>query len=191
RRAHFERAIARLAPGATLQSADVQLQSVAARLKQQYPTTNKYMGAGFTPLHQFLVGDTRLPLLVLLAAVALLLLIACANVGNLLLVRAAGREREAALRLTLGAGRGRLAKQALTESLVLSVLGGVAGVALGIAGTRILEALLPAGMLRSSHFAVDWTVLGYVLLIVLGSGLIFGTAPALWSGRRSPAESLK
>jgi len=191
RRAHFVRAIARLAPGASLETADAQLQTVAARLKQQYPATNKYMGAGLTPLHQFLVGDTRLPLFVLLAAVGLLLLIACANVGNLLLVRAAGREREAALRLTLGAGRRRLAKQALTESLVLSMLGGIAGVALGVAGTRALEALLPGGMLRSSHFSVDWTVLGYVLLVVLGSGLIFGTAPALWTGRRSPAESLK
>src|SRR5204863_9701350 len=122
RRAHFVRAIARLAPGATLETADAQLQTVATRLKQQYPATNKYMGAGLTPLHRFLVGDTRLPLLVLLASVALLLLISCANVGNLLLVRAVGREREAALRLTLGAGRRRLAKQALTESLVLSLL---------------------------------------------------------------------
>ena len=155
RRAHFVRAIARLAPGVSLETADVQLQTVAARLKQQYPATNKYMGAGLTPLHQFLVGDTRLPLFVLLAAVGLLLLIACANVGNLLLVRAVGRAREAALRLTLGAGRRRLAKQALTESLVLSMLGGIAGVALGVAGTRALEALLPGGMLRSSHFSVD------------------------------------
>lgn len=191
RRAHFIRAVARLAPGATLESADAQLQAVAARLTQQYPETNKYMGAGLTPLHQFLVGDTKLPLVVLLAAVGLLLLIACANVGNLLLVRAVGREREAALRLTLGAGRGRLARQALTESLVLSLLGGIAGVGLGIGGTRVLEALQPAGMLRVSHFPIDWPVLAYVLAIVLGSGLLFGTAPALWAGHRSPAETLK
>ena len=191
RRAHFVRAIARLAPGATLQTANAQLQTVVNRLKQQYPETNKYMGGGLTPLHRFLVGNTRLPLLVLLASVALLLLIACANVGNLLLVRAVGREREAALRLTLGAGRKRLAKQALTESLVLSILGGSAGIALGVFGIRVLEALLPDGMLRSSHFEVDSSVLGYVLLIVLGSGILFGTAPAFWMGRRSPAESLK
>ena len=191
RRAHFVRAIGRLAPGVTVQAANAQLQTVVNRLKQQYPETNKYMGAGLTPLHRFLVGDTRLPLFVLLASVALLLLIACANVGNLLLVRAVGREREAALRLTLGAGRKRLAKQALTESLVLSILGGGAGIALGVFGIRVLEALLPAGMLRSSHFAVDSRVLGYVLLIVLGSGILFGTAPAFWMGRRSPAESLK
>jgi len=191
RRAHFVRAIARLAPGATLESANAQLQAVAGRLKQQYPETNKYMGAGLSPLHRFLVGDTRLPLLVLLAAVGLLLLIACANVGNLLLVRAVGREREAALRLTLGAGRHRLAKQALTESFVLSALGGIAGVTLGIVGTRVLEQLQPPGMLRVSHFDVDWSVLAYVLAIVAASALLFGTAPALWAGRRSPAESLK
>jgi putative ABC transport system permease protein len=191
RRAHFVRAIARIAPGVSLATADAQLQAVAARLKVQYPAINKYMGAGLTPLQQFLVGDTRLPLLVLLAAVGLLLLIACANVGNLLLVRAVGREREAALRLTLGAGRRRIAKQALTESFVLSALGGVAGVALGIAGTRVLASLQPEGMLRVSHFAVDWPVLGYVLALVVASGLLFGIAPALWAGRRSPAEALK
>ena len=191
RRAHFMRAVARLAPGVSVASADAQLQTVAARLKQQYPATNKYMGAGLTPLHQFLVGDTRLPLLVLLAAVAVLLLISCANVGNLLLVRAVGREREAALRLTLGAGRRRLAKQALTESLVLSALGGAAGVSLGVAATRALERLQPEGILRVSHFPIDWTVLGFIVAIVAGSGLLFGTAPALWSGRRNPAESLK
>jgi putative ABC transport system permease protein len=191
RRAHFMRAVARLAEGSSIETANAQLQAVAARLKQQYPETNKYMGAGLTPLHRFLVGDTRLPLFVLLASVGLLLLIACANVGNLLLVRAVGREREAALRLTLGAGRRRLAKQALTESLVLAVLGGAAGVALGVVGTRVLEALQPPGMLRVSHFDFDWTVLSYVLLIVAGSALLFGAAPAFWMGRRSPADSLK
>lgn len=191
RRAHFLRAVARLAPGASLETARAQLHAVAGRLQQQYPAINKNMGAGLTPLHRFLVGDTRLPLIVLLAAVALLLLIACANVGNLLLVRAAGREREVALRLTLGASRRRLAKQALTESLLLSFLGGVAGIALGAFGTRVLEALQPPGMLRVSHFALDWPVIGYVVMLVAGSGLLFGTAPALWTGRRSPAESLK
>jgi putative ABC transport system permease protein len=149
------------------------------------------MGAGMTPLHEFLVGDTRLPLLVLLGAVGLLLLIACANVGNLMLVKASDREREAALRLALGAGRRRLVRQALTESLVMSLVGGLAGVTLGIWGTRALQALQPAGMLRVSHFDFDWVVLGYVLAITTISGLLFGIAPALWSSRRSPQDALK
>ena len=146
RRAHWLRAIARLKPGVT---ARARRRAAPDRRRPtqdaSIPATNKYMGAAIMPLHDFLVGDTRLPLLVLLTSVALLLLIACANVGNLLLVQAAGREREAALRLALGAGRSRLVRQALTESLVLSVLGGACGLALGWAGTRALVRLQPAG----------------------------------------------
>jgi putative ABC transport system permease protein len=149
------------------------------------------MGASMTPLHEFLIGDTRRPLLVLLAAVGLLLVIACANVGNLLLVRAAGRERETALKLALGAGRFRVVRQAMTESLVLSALGGMVGLFLGWAGTRALQSLQPEGMLHVTHFGVDWGVLAFVLSISVVSGLRFGVAPALWSGRRAPGEALK
>ena len=191
RRAHWLNVIARVKPGVTPATADAQLQAVAKRLQNDYPQTNKAMGAGMTPLHEFLVGDTRLPLLVLLGAVGLLLLIACANVGNLMLVKAAGREREAALRLALGAGRGRLIRQALTESVVMSLLGGAAGVALGWWGTRALQAMQPTGMLRVSHFDFDWIVLLYVLAITTMSGLLFGIAPALWSSRRLPLDALK
>jgi predicted permease len=191
RRAHWLNVIARLKPGASEEAANAQLQAVAKRLERDYPATNTLMGAGMTPLHEFLVGDTRLPLLVLLGAVGLLLLIACANVGNLMLVKAAGREREAALRLALGAGRRRLVRQALTESLVTSTLGGLAGVALGWWGTRALQAMQPAGMLRVSEFRFDWTVLAYVLAITTASGLLFGIAPALWSSRRLPLDALK
>src|SRR5690348_9922382 len=174
RRAHNLRVVARLRRGVSLERANVELQTVVHRLQRQYPETNTHMGAGMTPLHEFLVGDTRLPLLVLLGAVSLLLLIACANVGNLLLVRAAGREREAALRLALGARRGRLVRQALTESLVLSALGGVAGLALGWWGTHALVALqLPAGMLPVRDVSVSWDVLAYVLAITTASGLLF------------------
>ena len=191
RRAHWIRAIARLRPGVSEEEANTQLQAVAARLKQQYPATNKYMGAGMTPLHEFLVGDTRLPLLVLLTAVALLLLIACANVGSLLLVQAAGRGREAALRLALGAGRSRLVRQALTESLVLSSIGGAFGLVLGWAGTHVLRGLQPPQMLRVTEFGVDGAVLLYVVLITMASGALFGLAPALWTRHRDPAEALK
>ncbi|HEX6050092.1 MAG TPA: ABC transporter permease, partial [Gemmatimonadaceae bacterium] len=191
RRAHWLSVVARVKPGVTYDVANAQLQAVAARLERDYPATNVHMGAGMTPLHEFLVGDTRLPLLVLLGAVALLLLIACANVGNLMLVKAAGREREAALRLALGAGRGRLVRQALAESLVMSAAGGAAGVALGWWGTRVLQSLQPPGMLRVSTFDFDWTVLAYVLAITTVSGLLFGIAPALWSSRRLPVDALK
>jgi putative ABC transport system permease protein len=191
RRAHWLSVVARVRPGVTAQTANAQLQAVVKRLQRDYPETNRVMGAGMTPLHEFLVGDTRTPLLVLLGAVGLLLLIACANVGNLMLVKAADREREAALRLALGAGRRRLVRQALTESLVLSVIGGVAGVALGWGGTRALQAMQPAGMLRVSRFDFDWMVLAYVLAITTASGILFGIAPALWSSRRSPQDALK
>jgi predicted permease len=191
RRAHYLRVVARLKPGATQQHADAQLQSVVARLQREYAETNQFMGASMVPLHEFLVGDTRLPLIVLLTSVAFLLLIACANVGNLLLVQASGRQREAALRLALGAGRSRLVRQSLTESLLLSVLGGGIGLALGIAGTRALVALQPPGMLRVSEFGVDRPVLFYVVLITLLSSLVFGVAPALWMRQRDPADTLK
>jgi putative ABC transport system permease protein len=191
RRAHWMRAVARLAPGVTREQADAQLQAVAAQLMREHPETNTRMGAGLTPLHEFLVGSTRTPLLVLLGAVAILLLIACVNVGNLLLVNASGRARETAVRLALGAGRGRLVRQALTESLVLAAVGGAAGLALGWLGTRTLAALQPAGLLRVDEFAIDWSVLAFVVLVTTASGLLFGIAPTLWSARRLPAEALR
>jgi predicted permease len=191
RRAHWLRAVARLKPGVTIDHARAQLGAVVDRLKRDYPATNKFMGAEMLPLHDFLVGDTRLPLLVLLTSVAFLLLIACANVGNLLLVQAATRERESALRLALGAGRARLVRQALVESLVLSAIGGCCGLALGWAGTRTLVRLQPAGLLRVHDFGVEPRVLLYVLGITVASGLLFGLAPALWLRRRDPATVLK
>jgi predicted permease len=191
RRAHYIRAVARLKPGVTRERADAELQSLVERLKHDYPETNRVMGAGMMPLQDYLNRDTRLPLLILLTSVAFLLLIACANVGNLLLVQAAGREREAALRLALGAGRARLIRQALTESLALSAVGGACGLALGWAGTRALVRLQPGEMLRVHDFGLDHAVLGYVVGITVLSALIFGVAPALWMRRRNPADSLK
>ena len=190
RRAHWMHALARLRPGVARAQADAQLQEVVARLQRQYPETNTRMGAGMTPLHDYLVGDTRLPLVVLLSAVALLLLIACANIGNLLLVHAAGRDRETAVRLALGAARSRLVRQAVIESLTLATRGGLAGFALGVIGTRLLERLQPPDLLRVSHFPVDLRVLAFVVAITIGAGLAFGIAPMLWNRRRQPAEAL-
>lgn len=191
RRAHWMRVVARLEPDVTPELAGAQLRAVARRLQADHPELNEGMEAGLTPLQPFLVGDTRGALLVLLAAVVVLLLIACANVGNLLLVKAAGRERELAVRLALGAGRGRVVRQALTESLVLSLLGGATGVALGWWSVDALASLQPEGMLGASQFSLDWRVMGYILAATLGSGLLFGVAPAVWSGRRMPGEAIR
>ncbi len=191
RRAHWLRVIGRLRPGVTTEQAGRQLATVAGRLREQYPETNATLGAGMTPLREFLVGDTSRPLLILLGAVTLLLLISCANVGNLLLVQAGNRAREVSLRLALGAGRMRLVRQAITESLVLSFLGGAAGLLLGWLGTGLLASMLPAGILRVSEFGMDWSVLGFVLFVTTASGLLFGIAPAVWSAGRFPAEALR
>ena len=191
RRAHWIRPIARLRPGVTHQQANAELQTVVARLQREYPQTNTNMGGGITPLHTFLVGESRRPLMVLLGAVGALLLIACANVGNLLLVQASGRWREASLRLALGARRSRLVRQALTESLVLSVLGGAAGLMLGWSSTKILSALRPAGLLPTGDVGISWPVVAYVASITTVSGLLFGLAPALWSRGRAPAEAMR
>ncbi|HEX4633921.1 MAG TPA: ABC transporter permease [Gemmatimonadales bacterium] len=191
RRAHWLGVVARLKPGATLEGADAEFQGVVRRLQVQYPATNRVMGADLMPLQAFLTSDVRTPLLILLGAVALLLLIACANVGNLLLVQALGRERESALRLTLGAARGRLVRQALTESLLLSACGGLAGCALAWAGTRGLAALQPAGLVRVQGVTVDWRLVLFIFGITTASGLLFGLAPAVWRGRQAPADVLK
>jgi putative ABC transport system permease protein len=180
-----------LKPGVTPQAADAEFQTVVHQLQAEYPLTNKVMGADLVPLHAFLVGDVRTALLFLQAAVGLLLLIACANVANLLLAQALGREREAALRLALGAGRARLVRQALTGSLVLSAFGGLAGLALGWCGTRGLAALQPAGMLPVASVRMDVPVLVAMVILTTLTGLVFGLAPVLWSARRVPAEVLK
>ncbi|HMU62270.1 MAG TPA: ABC transporter permease [Gemmatimonadales bacterium] len=191
RRAHWMRVIARLRPGISPEAANAELQTVAARLEQDYPATNIHMGAGLTPLHEFRSGSTRTPLLILLGAVAALLLIACANVGNLLLVQAASRDRETAVRIALGAGRMRLVRQGLTGSLVLSLLGGLGGLAVGWIGTRLLLALQPQGMLPVSDVGMDGRVLGATGLIALVSGILFGIPSALWGAARPPAQGLQ
>ena len=191
RRAHWFRAIARLAPGASLEHANAELEGVMSRLEKQYPAINTHMGAGLTPLHDFIIGDTRRPLFVMLGAPALLLLIACANVGNLLIVRALGREREVALRLALGAGRGRLIRQWMTESVVLAGVGGAAGLALGATGTHALMALQPVGLLPVTTAEMDFTVFGFTLAISTMSAAVFGLVPAIRTGRHSPADSMR
>jgi putative ABC transport system permease protein len=191
RRAHFVRVVARLAPGASLTSANSALQTVVSRLKTEYPATNAHMGASILPLHDFLVGSARLPLAVAFGAAAFLLLIACGNIANLLLVRATARSREGAVRRALGAGRGRLVRQALTESLVLAALGGAAGLALGWWGTRALTSLMPRNLLPVRDVSMSWGVLGFVFVVTALCGMVFGAGPAVWTAHRQPADVLK
>lgn len=191
RRERWLHVIGRLHPNVSVAVATAQLVAVASRLAHDYPVTNAHASASITSLHDALVGDTRTPLYVLLGAVSILLLIACVNVANLLLVQAAGRQRELALRLALGAGRGRLVCQAITESLVLAILGAGVGAALGWAATKALVTLVPSGLLPVRSFGVDVTVLLYIASIAVVTGLLFGIGPSLWIQRRDPADVLK
>ena len=179
RRAHYVDVIARLKPGVTLQQADAQLQTVVRQLQQEYPVTNRVMGAGIYPLHEFLTGDVRTPLLLVQGAVLLLLLVACANVGNLLLVRGVARRREMAVRAALGAGRLRNAAQVLTESFALALLGGLVGVAIGTGAIRALASLMPEGLAPIDGLGLDGRVLGFAVGITVLAGMLFGLVPAL------------
>ncbi|MFL6232025.1 MAG: ADOP family duplicated permease [Thermoanaerobaculia bacterium] len=178
-------AIGRLAPGATLRQARAEADVLGHRLATQYPKANASYFQTMTvdSLEERMLGDTRKPLMILLGAVGFVLLIACVNVANLLLVRAAAREGEIVIRAALGAGRGRIVRQLLTESLVLALAGGAAGVALASWITRTLVALGPRGIPRLEQARVDGTALLFALGISLLAGVLFGLAPALQTSR--------
>jgi predicted permease len=190
RRAHRFRVVGRMKDGVTPERANADLQVIITKLQRQYPETNANMGGGVTPIREWIVGDTRKPLLILLAASVVLLLIACANVGNLLLVHSVARAREVQLRLVLGASRIRVARLALTQSLLLSLLGGLAGLALGWAGARSIIALQPEGMLPVTDIPLDARVALFAIGLTTISGILFGFAPAIIATRQSPAEAL-
>lgn len=191
RRAHSIRPVARLAPGVTAGEAAAELAEITGRLDGEQGDPGMRTRAGMAPLHAFLVGDVRAPLLVLLAAVGVMLLIACANVGGLLLVRASGRARDLAVRVALGSGRGRLVRQLLLESVALALPGGALGVVLGVAGTRVLERLVPHGFLRVTTFTVDSAVLAFAVTVTAAAALVFGSFPALLARRVSPGDTLR
>jgi putative ABC transport system permease protein len=185
------RAIARLKPGATIQQAQSELNIVTERLQLEHPTTNKNQGAAVVSITDEVVGDIRPTLWLVFGAVVFVLLVACANVANLLLARSTVRAKEITIRSAIGAGRGRLVRQLLTESLLLSLVGGAVGLVLAVWSTGVI-ATAGAGlnpMLQNA--AVDWRVMAFTFAISIVTGLIFGLAPALQSSRPNLVESLK
>jgi putative ABC transport system permease protein len=183
--------LGRLKRGVTEQQARTELAAVAAQLAREYPTTNANRSATAVSLAAMQVENVRPVLLVLLGAVGCVLLIACVNVANLMLVRAAGRERELAVRLALGAGRGRIVRQLLTESLLIAALGGAAGLLLGAWGISGLTALVPRDLVQLDQVRLNQTVLLFTLLVSVLTGLLFGLLPALHAARTDLNAALK
>jgi putative ABC transport system permease protein len=192
---HFFVVSAMLKPGITLAAANAQMKLALNQFLRLYGIKNPGFGFVVEPLRDSIVNDARRSLLILEGAVLLVLLIACANVANLLLVRATGRKREFAIRTALGAKRGRIVRQLLTESLMLATAGGLLGSALGFLGVRALLAVSPAGLPRvgedGAAIGVDWRVLGFTLAVSALTGIVFGLFPAFTASRTDLTSSLK
>ncbi len=192
----YLRVLARLKPGVTIEQAQAQMSALAERLAREHPDTNTGEGVILRPIRRQIAGDIRTPLLVLLGAVGFVLLIACVNVANLLLARAAAREREIAIRTALGAGRLRLMRQMLTESALISLAGGAAGLLLAYWSNRFLLDLFPNDISNLSiptveAIPVDVRVLAFTIGATFLTGVVFGLVPAVRSSRRDVNQSLK
>ena len=188
---HYLRAVGRLAPGASVERAATELAQIAKGLERQYPRTNTHFGATAIPLRESIVGKVRPALLVMLGAVGFVLLIACANVANLLLVRASARETEIAVRTALGAGRRVLVRQLVTESMLLSLGGAVIGTSLAAWAVDAVKAFGPAGVPRLAEVTIDARVLGFSIALAIATGLLFGLVPALHAAKTNVGQMLK
>ena len=188
---HIYSVVGRLKAGVTAEEALSEMSALAHRLAEDHPETNEGLGASVVLLHRQIVGDVRTTLFVLFGAVALVLLIACTNVANLLLTRATRREREFAIRIALGAGRARLIRQVLIESLLLSLAGGAVGLLVALWGVDLFVSLSPGDIPRLSEVGVDARLLVFTLLVSSATGMGFGLLPALQATRLDPQHSLR
>ncbi|MFZ0062957.1 MAG: ABC transporter permease, partial [Pyrinomonadaceae bacterium] len=191
RDAHFLSVIGRLKPGMTLSQAQSNIAAITRRLEQDYPDTNSGLGSNVVPLHAQIVGNVRGILFILLGAVGFVLLIACTNVANLMLARATQRGREIAIRTAVGATRLRLLRQLLTESLLLSVVGGLVGLVVSVWAVDLFIKLSPGDIPRLNEASVDWRLLGFTLIVSLVTGIGFGLLPAFQATKTDLNSSLK
>jgi putative ABC transport system permease protein len=191
RSSHSLCVFARLKPGASLRQAQADLTQVAANLQRLYPAADKGSSVTAVQLGQYVVGGVRTAMITLQAAVVMVLLIACANIANLMLTRAAGRRKEIALRIALGASRRRIARQLITECMMLTVTGGMLGLAFALLTVPAVVHHLPADLPRASEIAVDWRVLTFTSLLAILTGIVFGLVPLYQSRQISANDSLK